>query len=188
MRAAEQVVIATRTRLQGRASMCRPVLICILPRKVGEQCNTNKECDEGLSCAPSGECVDHGGVGSSCTAEYEREDCAYGLVCVKGACKGNTGAPCETTMDCAGSHVCSNGMEKPDAILQAQEAMQKRLPFSETVNNRGILRAIDPLQGTFYHDPRKSKAKLSRHNAAPLSLLEWRYRINHTWTTSMIGR
>ena len=64
-------------------------------------------------------------------------------------------------------------MEKPDALLQAQEAMQKRLPFSETVNNRGILRAIDPLQGTFDHDPRKSKHSSRDTMAAPLSLLEW---------------
>ena len=100
----------------------------------------------------------------------------------KGTCKGNTGAPCETTIDCADKHVCSNGIEKPDAILQAQEAMQKRLPFSETVNNRGILRAIDPLQGTFYHDPRKSKQSSRDTMPAPLSLLEWRVSISRNDT------
>ena len=167
--------------------------MCIVPRKVGENCNTNYECEDGLSCAPSGECIDEGGIGSSCTKQYEREDCAYGLLCIKGECKGDTGAPCETTVACAPDMVCSNGIEKPDAILQAQEAMQKRLKPNKTIEDRGILRAIDPLQGTFYHDPRNTKeskvtskllgstvkerkVRLDTEDEEPTSLLETRVR------------
>ena len=32
--------------------------------KLANNATRTKECDEGLSCAPSGECVDHGGIGS----------------------------------------------------------------------------------------------------------------------------
>ena len=71
---------------------------------------------------------------SSRTAEYEREDCAYGLVCVKGACKGNTGAPCETTMTAL--IAMSVVMEwKSLTLSYKRKKPQKRLPFSETVNN-----------------------------------------------------
>ena len=71
--------------------------------------------------------------------------------------------------------------------------MQKRLKPNKTIEDRGILRAIDPLQGTFYHDPRNTKeskvtskllgstvkerkVRLDTEDEEPTSLLETRVR------------
>jgi hypothetical protein len=127
--------------------------ICLVPRKLGEQCGSHVECDDGMACAPSGECIDYGGIGSSCTKATERTDCADGLTCSPaGVCKGASGSPCESTADCIHDHVCSNGLRQPSVIMQAQEAMESRSPTPITIDSKMAPTMIDPVQGIFFHD------------------------------------
>jgi hypothetical protein len=131
--------------------------ICMVPRTLGEQCGSHEECKDGMACAPSGECIDSGGTGSSCTVATQRVDCADGLECYNQSCVGMAGAPCEFSTDCSPDYVCSNGIKRPDAVMMAQAAMDARLPAGITLPHQGELQAIDPVQGTFFHDRKPAK-------------------------------